>query len=320
MTITQNASDPLVVVVGVTGNQGGSVVKALAESDKPYRIHGLTRDVTKLAAREFAAQGVEMVSISLSADNADAVKKVFEGANVVFVVTNYWEHLDVKREVAEAKMLIDVAKAVGVGRFIWSGLESVIKVSNGKYSNVHFFNGKGEITEYGRNSGIPFINVQSGWYASNFYKLDAMKPKRLADGTYKLSLPVGPNTILPVIDTAHDYGLFVREAIESPEFGPGSEILTSGEVISIGDMVSQLAEITGKKIVFASISDADFIKATGFPHSVALEVLESMKYYEECGYYAGKDTAPSRRYLGRPTRTWAEYVKLQLQPGGLTFE
>jgi saccharopine dehydrogenase-like NADP-dependent oxidoreductase len=85
MTITQNASDPLVVVVGVTGNQGGSVVKALAESDKPYRIRGLTRDVTKLAAREFAAQGVEMVSISLSADNADAVKKVFEGANVVFV-------------------------------------------------------------------------------------------------------------------------------------------------------------------------------------------------------------------------------------------
>ncbi|KAJ7241470.1 hypothetical protein C8J57DRAFT_1561318 [Mycena rebaudengoi] len=309
MTITQNASDPLVVVVGVTGNQGGSVAKALAESDNP--------------AREFAAQGVEMVSISLSADNADAVKKVFEGANVVFVactnslarqvVTNYWEHLDVKREVAEAKMLIDVAKAVGVGRFIWSGLESVIKVSNGKYSNVHFFNGKGEITEYGRNSGIPFINVQAGWYASNFYKLDAMKPKRLADGTYKLSLPVGPNTILPVIDTAHDYGLFVRKAIESPEFGPGSEILTSGEVISIGDMVSQLAEITGKKIVFASISDADFIKATGFPHSVALEVLESMKYYEECGYYAGKDTAPSRRYLARSTRTWAEWTNIRVK-------
>ncbi|KAJ7246963.1 hypothetical protein C8J57DRAFT_1674431 [Mycena rebaudengoi] len=323
MTITQNASDPLVVAVGVTGNQGGSVVKALAESDKPYHIRGLTRDVTKLAAREFAAQGVEMVSISLSADNADAVKKVFEGANVVFVactnslarqvVTNYWEHLDVKREVAEAKMLIDVAKAVGVGQFIWSGLESVIKVSNGKYSNVHFFNGKGEITEYGRNSGIPFINVQAGWYASNFYKLDAMKPKRLADGMYKLSLPVGPNTILPVIDTAHDYGLFVCEAIESPEFGPGSEILTSGEVISIGDMVSQLAKITGKKIVFASISDADFIKATGFPHSVVLEVLESMKYYEECGYYAGKDTAPSRRYLGRPTRTWAEWTNIRVK-------
>jgi hypothetical protein len=91
--------------------------------------------------------------------------------------------------------------------------------------------------------------------------------------------------------------------------------------------------------VVASISDADFIKATGFPHSVALEVLESMKYYEECGCaymlpglvssknnfrgfadYAGKDTAPSRRYLARSTRTWAEYVKLQLQPGGLTFE
>jgi hypothetical protein len=82
-----------------------------------------------------------------------------------------------------------------------------------------------------------------------------MKPKRLADGTYKLSLPVGPNTILPVIDTAHDYGLFVREAIESPEFGPGSEILTSGEVISIGDMVSQLAESECLRSFFQPAAD-----------------------------------------------------------------
>lgn len=85
MTITQSPSNPLAVVVGVTGNQGGSVVRALAESDKPYRIRGLTRDVTKPAAREFAARGVEIASIALTTDNADAIGEVFKGADIVFV-------------------------------------------------------------------------------------------------------------------------------------------------------------------------------------------------------------------------------------------
>ncbi|KAJ7916486.1 NAD(P)-binding protein [Mycena leptocephala] len=309
MTITQTLSAPLVVVVGVTGNQGGSVVKALAESDKPYRIRGLTRDVTKQAARELSAGGVDMVAVALTSGNATDACEVFKGADIVFVVTNYWEHLDVNREVAEAKMLIDAAKAVGVGLFIWSGLPSIIKISNGKYPNVDHFNGKAEVTEYGRSSGIPFTNVMAGWYASNFAKLPAMIPKRVADGTYVLALPIGPQTLLPVIDTPNDYGLFVREAIESPEFGAGSEVLTSGEDITVGDMISQLAEITGKKIVYAPISDEDFMAATGLPSRIALEVLESMKYHEECGYYAGKDSNASRRHLARPTRTWADFVK-----------
>ncbi|KAJ7475252.1 NAD(P)-binding protein [Mycena galericulata] len=309
MTITQSPSVPLVVVVGVTGNQGGSVVKALAESDKGYRIRGLTRDVTKPAARELAATGVEMVSIALTADNVNGAREVFKGANVVFVVTNYWEHLDVNREFAEAKMLVDAAKAAGVGLFIWSGLESIINVSKGKYPNVHHFNGKAEVTEYARLSGIPFINVQSGWYATNFAKLEGMKPKRVAYGTYVLALPVGPQTILPVIDTANDYGLFVREAIESPAFGAGTEILTSGEDITVGEMISQLAQITGKKIAYARISDENFMAATGLPPTVALEILESLKYHEECGYYAGKDSGPSRAHLARPTRTWADFVR-----------
>ncbi|KAJ7074463.1 NAD(P)-binding protein [Mycena amicta] len=308
MTITQDLQAPLVVVAGITGNQGGSVVRALAESEKPYRIRGLTRDVTKHAAQEFAAAGADVVAVSLTSDNVAGARDVCAGADVVFAVTNYWEHVDVNREVAEGKMLIDAAKSAGVGLFIWSSLESIVKVTNGKYPNVPHFNGKGEIAEYGRGSGIPFIIVQAGWYATNFSKLQGIKPK-LVDGQYVLGLPVGPQTLLPVIDTAHDFGLFVREAIESPEFGPGSEILTSGEMITVGDLVTQLAQITGKNIVYQRIGDEEFMKATQQPPSIALELLESLKYHEEYGYFAGKDVSRSRRHLARPTRTWAEFVQ-----------
>jgi len=46
---------------------------------------------------------------------------------------------------------------------------------------------------------------------------------------------------LPIIDM-EDYGLFVREAIESPAFGAGTEVLSCGELISMNDCVSKLAQ------------------------------------------------------------------------------
>jgi hypothetical protein len=88
MTITQDTSASLVVVCGATGIQGGSVVKALAESDTAYRLRGLTRNITKPSARELANQGVEIVQISLTVENEPAVLRSFEGAKIVFV--SHW--------------------------------------------------------------------------------------------------------------------------------------------------------------------------------------------------------------------------------------
>ena len=85
MTITQDISAPLVVVCGSTGIQGGSVIKGLAESNKPYRFRGLTRDTTKPSARKLADQGVEMFCVSLTVGNESEVRKAFEGANIIFV-------------------------------------------------------------------------------------------------------------------------------------------------------------------------------------------------------------------------------------------
>lgn len=87
MTITQDATAPLVVVVGATGNQGSSVINALSESEKPYRIRGFTRNTGKATSQELSARGVEMISIEPTVENKEQVLKAFEGAKVVFVST-----------------------------------------------------------------------------------------------------------------------------------------------------------------------------------------------------------------------------------------
>jgi uncharacterized protein YbjT (DUF2867 family) len=138
-------------------------------------------------------------------------------------------------------MLAKAAKAVGVDLLVWSGLESVTEISNGKFTLAVHFDSKAAVTEFARKSGIPFVNVQAGFYASNF--TGAFKFTKQPDGSYAITVPFSPDAVLPVIDM-QDYGIFVREAIESPEFGPGTEILTCGELISVRDCVSQLAEST----------------------------------------------------------------------------
>lgn len=88
MTITQAEHVPLVAVVGATGIQGTSVIKALSESDKAYRVRGFSRDITKAAAEAVQKLGVEMVEINLVVENKEAVYKAFAGANYAFVSFN----------------------------------------------------------------------------------------------------------------------------------------------------------------------------------------------------------------------------------------
>lgn len=55
-----------ITVFGATGNQGGSVIKEILahpELSKAYKIKGVTRDVSKPAAKNLTSKGVEMVSV-----------------------------------------------------------------------------------------------------------------------------------------------------------------------------------------------------------------------------------------------------------------
>ncbi|KAF7355724.1 NAD(P)-binding protein [Mycena sanguinolenta] len=304
MTISQDPSAPLVVLVGITGLQGGSVARALIDSDKPYRIRGLTRDANKPAARTFAAQGVQIVSVSLTVDNAANVRKAFDGADIAFAVTNFNEHMDKQREISEGKMLVDTAKAAGVKLFIWSGLESLSALSGGKFSRVGFFDAKREVTEYAKDSGVPTSVVEAGYYATNIFEAPYALKKQ-PDGSYVFGMPVPANTQVPVIDVAHDYGLYVRAAIENPALGPGSEVL-SGKLISFGELVETLSQVSVKKITYLELDREAFIEATGMPDygPMLSDMFEAFAIH---GYYGGKAIA-AESLLPRKPRSWSDFL------------
>ena len=77
----------LIVVLGATGNQGGSVVETFLK-EPGWKVRGLTRNTSSAAAQKLKEKGAEVVAANL-VDTASLVA-AFAGANAVFSVTDFW--------------------------------------------------------------------------------------------------------------------------------------------------------------------------------------------------------------------------------------
>lgn len=64
-------------------------------------------------------------------------------------------------------------------------------------------------------------------------------PRKQDDGTYVIATPAPAETIAPLLDAFHDYGIFVRKAIENPG---APEIYAYGEEILFANIARQLSE------------------------------------------------------------------------------
>jgi hypothetical protein len=185
----------LVCVVGVTGNQGGSVAQRFL-NDAKYRVRGLTRNPSSAAAQRLSQQGVEIVQADL--DDIDSLTSAFAGANVIFSVTNYWEPFfrsDCRQKAAAAgiscrryaynvelqqgKNIADAAaKTVGTlvdNGFVASTLSHAGKCSQGVFGELYHFDAKANVFPTYVTVEHPALAakmscVQTGYFTSS-YKL-----------------------------------------------------------------------------------------------------------------------------------------------------
>ncbi|PYH94371.1 NmrA-domain-containing protein [Aspergillus ellipticus CBS 707.79] len=295
----------LITVFGATGNQGGSVVKSILADpilSKEWKIRAVTRDTTKPAAQELAAQGVEVVSGDLS--SVDGVLAAVTGADTVFLVTNFWESMNRDVEVAQGKAVTDACKTANVKHLIFSSLLDVTEISGGQLPNVSHFDGKAEIERYIRDSGVPASFVLAGLFMSNFFQM-----LNKQGDVYTLAWPVDVDKAqVPMFDVVEDTGKFVTASIKHYPATINQRILAATEYLSPRQIVEQFREVTGYQVQAVTIP-ADVFKSF-LPPPIAQEMLENIFLLEDPGYYAGEALAPSHALFDadvKPT-SWKTFV------------
>lgn len=85
----------------------------------------------------------------------------------------------------QGKLLADLAKRLGLCYVVYSGLENIKKLTEGRLTAGHF-DGKGEVEEYFRDIGVPMTSVRLPCYFENL--LSYFLPQKAPDGrSYLLS-------------------------------------------------------------------------------------------------------------------------------------
>ncbi|XP_036054215.1 nmrA-like family domain-containing protein 1 [Onychomys torridus] len=263
------ADKKLVVVFGATGAQGGSVARTLLE-DGTFRVRVVTRNPEQRAAKELMLQGAEVVQGDQ--DDEASMELALTGAHATFIVTNYWEKCSQDREVRQGKLLADLAKRLGLHYVVYSGLENISKLTEGRLAAGHF-DGKGEVEEYFRDIGVPMTSVRLPCYFENL--LSYFLPQKAADGeSYLLDLPMGD---VPMDGMAvSDLGPVVLSLLKKPGEYVGQNIGLSTCRHTAAEYAALLTRHIGKTVHHAKTTPEEYEKL-GFPG--ARDLANMFRFY-----------------------------------------
>ncbi|KAL3440529.1 hypothetical protein BJX65DRAFT_27011 [Aspergillus insuetus] len=244
----------LVVVIGATGTQGGSVVDALLADPSSYRVRGITRNPDSTNAQALAAKGAEIVTADLNDESS--LVAAFAGAKVIFAVTDFFEpamKLGIeegkKVEFAQATNMIRAAKQVpSLEQYIWSTLPNANALSQGKYS-VPFFDNKSAVDDYIRREEPEFLAKTTFLYLT-FFSTNVFYPVFLpihvkSANKYIQTLPAPPDTPISSLSNArHNVGVFVRGLIKNRPAG-GSYVFGNVEDTTLQEYLATWGKATG---------------------------------------------------------------------------
>ena len=285
----------LVAVIGATGQQGGSVVRAL-QAQGQFNVRALTRNPGK-------HRGLADEVAKADFDRPETLEAAFAGAHGVFLVTNFWEQGT--DELKQATAAVQAAKAAGIKHFVWSTLPDVEAISGGKLHLPHF-SGKAKIDRIVKEAGFAhYTFVIAPFYYQNV--VGVMAPQKQSDGTPGWALPTDPTVRGIHMGDIRELGNIVAGAFARPdEAGNGEYLPLVGDFMSFNEIVDTLNR-QGHEFSFKQVSTEVF--AASFPG--AAEIAATFAWFQAHTYLGSNSSdriGLANKIAGRqPTKfsTWA---------------
>lgn len=273
----------IITVFGATGAQGGGLVRAiLADNDSEFTARAVTRDPISEKSKELVSLGAEVLQGDLS--EPASVHNALKGAYGAYFVTFFWSHMSPERERQEAKLFAAAAKEAGIQHAIWSTLEDTRKLVPleddrmptlmGNYKVPHF-DEKGASNHFFTDAGVPTTFLYASFYWDNFIYFGA-GPKRGADGTLALTLPIGDAKMAGI--AAEDIGKCAYGIFKKGKEMTGKHIGVAGEQLTGNEMAAALSKALHEPVIYNKIPAAVY-RGFGFPG--ADDLGNMFQVYEE---------------------------------------
>ncbi|KAM0415656.1 hypothetical protein ACHAPT_013406 [Fusarium lateritium] len=294
----------LIVIIGATGSQGGSVVNTfLKEPD--WRVRGITRNSSSAKAVALKDRGAEIVQADL--DDPTSLVSAFEGANAIFLVSDFWciyDELTSKpntnpgkslneqakeRETQQLNNAVDAAaKLATLNRLVISSLPHVAKLTGGKYTHVYHYESKADAEDYAKDKYPDLWSKTSvfkaGFFLSNFTDHPMSQPIKNEDGSVQFVSNLDPDVKFPFIAHGEDTGPIVKALMDE---APGKSIMGYREWLTLREVVDTFSEVTGYKAKTVRLPMGHF--AFDCPPDLQPELLENWTFANEYGLEGRND-------------------------------
>jgi uncharacterized protein YbjT (DUF2867 family) len=272
-----------VLITGVTGQQGGSLARALA--GKGLRLRGMTRKPEGDAARSLAASGVEIVRGDL--DDEASLQAALAGVWGVYAVQTTWE-AGVEREEEQGKRLARVARSAGVQHYVYASVGSAHRETG-----IPHFDNKSRVEETVRELKFPTHAI----LRPVFFMENLVSPWFLNGNSLVSSLD--PATVLQMI-AVEDIGRFAASLFLDIDRFNRREIDVAGDARTMPDTARVLSEALGRPITYTPIPVGEIRKNSE-------DFAAMLEWFDEVGYDA--DIHALEREFGFKPKTLDQWAR-----------
>ncbi|CAK7210797.1 hypothetical protein SBRCBS47491_000900 [Sporothrix bragantina] len=290
----------LIVVVGATGKQGGSVARTFLGLPG-WRVRAVTRNPESNAALSLKDAGAEVVQADLHNDDLTALKAAFDGAHAIFVNTDFWEtyrpaaaalimagkdagpagRQAFDYETACRKHAADVAATIPtLEKFVLSSLTSLVggSLDPSKFTQSFHPESKNWGVDY-IEQHVPALAPKLSVIVPAAYNTNRLViPKKMGDNMYTFFSPVHPHIHVPTIDPETGMGPFVRCLVEDEP--AGTKLLAYDSNQTIAEAVEVFKRVTGKNASMVPVSTTQMVAA-----GASWEMLRVVDYINEHDMY-----------------------------------
>ncbi|OAA55640.1 NAD(P)-binding domain protein [Cordyceps fumosorosea ARSEF 2679] len=318
-----------IVVIGATGNQGGSVARTflqLPAGADSWHVRAVTRSPSSPAAASLAAAGASLVRASL--DDPASLRAAFAGAHAIFAVTDPLAIIasggdapEDPEEVmawaggAETRQLRNVADAAaevdGLERLVLSTLQDAERWSGGRYKAVHHFTGKARAEAYVREAHPALWARTStylpGWFLRGVLPGGPGAPQKAEDGTLLFAPGIESDTRVPVFAPEEDAGPLVLALVREP--AGGKRVLGQRASMRFSEFLALFAATTGQKTGYVAWPTDE--EQLPMPVFLRRPLVEMCAFWDEFGYVGGDESVTLPEDLTYPPvfETVAQYLE-----------